>query len=171
MIDADTGDIHLPNGFVIAPTLTLKEFRQSWFGRNAVANRPPSMPGYCWFLEDAGSTYIYPISVQLSFQDQILTRTCLTCETLMTGEEDKSWIERKQTHDALLRKDLGEPDTFTNTSKKDTLGLDKAPNYLRLWGKVISTFDCGGGDAYISVTYYNDKAGDDKQCRDLTEGN
>ncbi len=76
----------------------------------------------------------------------------------MTGEYDGAWIERKRTHDALLLKDLGEPDKLTDTSEKDTLGLDRAPNYLRFWGKVISTFDCGGGDAYISVEYSNDKA-------------
>ena len=158
MIDADTGNIHLPNGFVITPTLTLGEFRQSWFGRDASANRPPSMPDYCWLLEDAGSTASYPVLIQLSFQDQTLIHACLTCKTLMTGEEDEAGIKRKQAHDALLLKQLGEPDMITETSEKDTPGLDKAPNYLRPWGKVISTFDCGGGDAYISVEYNSDKA-------------
>ena len=168
MIDADTGYIHLPNGFVITPTLTLKEFRQSWFGRNATAHRPPSTPGECWFSEDAGDAVTGSFTVGLSFQNETLRRASLTCETLMTadttGEYDGAWIERKQIHDALLREDLGEPDTFTGTyGMDDTPGLGEAPNHLRPWGKVVSEFDYGGGDAYISITYYNDKAGDDKQ--------
>ena len=163
MIDADTGNIHLPNGFVITPTLTLAEFRQSWFGRNAHINRPPSTPKHCWFHENAGIAEGHSYSVGLSFQEQTLTRVSLVCETLMTGEEDEAWIERKQTHDALLREDLGEPDTFTDTYGMDSPKLGKAANYLRPWGKAVSEFDYGGGDAYISITYYNDKVGDDKQ--------
>ena len=158
MIDADTGNIHLPNGFVITPALTLNEFRQSWFGRYAHINRPPSTPGHCWFLEDAGSIESCLVSVQLSFQEQALTSACLTCETLMTGEFYEPWIERKKTHDSLLREDLGEPDTFTGTSDEDILGLDRAPNHLRAWGKAVSEFDYGGGDAYISVKYNTNKA-------------
>ena len=49
----------------------------------------------------------------------------------------------------ILLKDLGEPDTITDTSNEETPGLGKAPNYLRTWGKAISEFDYGGGDAYI----------------------
>ena len=162
MIDADTGNIHLPNGFVITPALTLKEFQQSWFGQHAAVHRPPSMSGYCWFLEDAGLTDFHPVSVQLSFREQALTDVCLTCETLMTadinGEYDGALIKRKQTHDALLLKDFGEPDTFTGTSNEETPGLDEAPNYLRSWGKVASEFDYGGGDAHISIEYSSDKA-------------
>jgi hypothetical protein len=158
MIDADTGNIHLPNGFVITPALTLKEFRQSWFGRNATANRPPSTPGECWFSEDAGDAVTGSFRVGLSFQNETLRRAWLECETVMTGEEDEAWIERKQTHDALLLKDFGEPDTFTDTYGMDAPGLGKAPNHLRPWGKAVSEFDYGGGDAYISITYYNGKA-------------
>ena len=165
MIDADSGNIHLPNGFVITPALTLDAFRQSWFGRNAAANRPPSLPGYCWFSEDAGAVELYPLSVQLSFQDQVLITASLTYKTQMTadetGEYDGAWANRKSIHDALLLTDLGEPDIYTDTSE-DEPGLDKAPTYLRPWGKVISDFDCGGGDAYIMVEY----DGREAQARD-----
>ena len=156
MIDADTGNIHLPNGFVITPTLTLAEFRQSQFGRSAVVHRPPSTPGQCWFHENAGVAEGQLFSVGLSFQEQRLIGVSLTCETLMTGTEDEAWIERKQTHDALLRKDLGETDTFTDTYGMDAPGLGKAPNHLRAWGKAVSEFDYGGGDAYISIKYNSD---------------
>ena len=158
MIDANTGNIHLPNGFVITPALTLDEFRPSWFGRDAYINRPSSTLKHCWFHENAGIAKGHTFSVGLRFQEQTLTRVSSVCETLMTGEEDEAWTVRKQTHDALLRKDLGEPDTFTNTSEKDTPGLDKAPNYLRLWGKAVSEFDYGGGEAYILIEYNNTKA-------------
>ena len=161
MIEADTGNIHLPNGFVITPALTLGAFRQSWLGRNAAANRPPSLPGYCWFSEDAGAVELCPLSVQLSFQDQVLITASLTYKTQMTadetGEYDGAWANRKSTHDALLLTDLGEPDTYTDTSEEEP-GMDKAPAYLRSWGKVTSDFDCGGGDAYISVEYGDRKA-------------
>ena len=161
MIDANTGNIHLPNGYVITPALTLDKFRQSWFGRNARINRPPSSPGHCWFYENAGLMDTCPVSVQLSFQDQTLTSTCLTCKTLMTadtdGEYDMAWIKRKGIHDALLTTDLGESEIFTKTSR-DEPGLDRAPNYLLPWGKAVSEFDDGGGDAYILVEYTSNKA-------------
>jgi hypothetical protein len=54
--------------------------------------------------------------------------------------------------------DLGEPDTFTDTYGMDTPELGKAPNHLRSWGKAVSEFDYGGGDAYISITYNSGKA-------------
>ena len=76
----------------------------------------------------------------------------------VTQDNHSHWIDTKAFHDALLRKDLGEPDTYTGTSDEDTPGLDKAPNHLRAWGKAVSEFDYGGGDAYISVEYNSDKA-------------
>ncbi len=163
MIDPDTGNIHLPNGYVITPALTLKEFRHSWFGQRARINRPCGAPEQCWFHENAGVTEGQSFSAGLSFQGQALTGASLVCETLMTGEEEEAWIERKSTHDALLRQDLGEPDTFTDTYGMEAPELGKAPNHLRPWGKAVSEFDYGGGDAYISITYHNDKVGDDKQ--------
>ena len=76
----------------------------------------------------------------------------------MEGEESEAWTERKKTHDDLLREDLGEPDTFTDTYGMDAPKLGKAPNYLRPWGTAVSAFDYGGGDAYISIEYNSDKA-------------
>ena len=88
MIDADNGNIHLPNGFVITPALTLKEFQESWFGRNAGINRPASTPKQCRFHESAGIAAGYSFSVGLSFQEQALTRVSLVCETPMEDDAD-----------------------------------------------------------------------------------
>ena len=154
MIDAETGDIHLPNGFVITSALTLSEFRQSWFGRDAVPNYPRGQTQHCWFWLVAGALDSRPVSVQLGFDEEVLGSACLTADIVDDSQpETEHWLDMKAFHDALLRSDLGEPDTFTGTSNEDTPGLDKAPNHLRPWGKAVSEFDYGGGDAYISVKY------------------
>jgi hypothetical protein len=154
MIDADSGDIHLPNGFVVTPALTLREFRQSWFGQDAVPNYPRSEPQHCWFWLAAGVLDSRPVSVQLSFDKEVLDSACLTAEIAEDSQEElRHWLDMKSFHDDLLRSDMGEPDTFTGTSDEDTPGLDKAPNHLRPWGRAVSEFDYGGGDAYISVQY------------------
>lgn len=156
MIDAGSGDVYLPNGFVIAPALTLSGFQQSWFGRHAAPNYPRSEPWRCWFLLDAGMLTGFRLSVQLSFYEQMLVSVCLTCAAEIVDGQPETWLPAelrvKSFHDALLQEDLGEPDAFTKTSRDDP-GLDKAPNYLLPWGKVVSEFDDGGGDAFIDVEY------------------
>lgn len=170
MIDADTGDIHLPNRFVITSSLTLGEFQRSWFGRDAAPNHPASEPWRCWFLLNAGTLEGFPFSVQLSFYEQMLVSVCLTCAAGIIDDQPETWlpaeIRVKSLHDALLREDLGDPHTFTRTSRDDP-GLDKAPNYLLPWGKVASEFDDGGGDAYIGIEYAGRRAQarDDEQRR------
>ncbi len=152
MIDAETGDIYLPNGFVITPALTLSEFRQSEFGRGA-KSRSLSPQG-SWLRLDAGTIETFPLEVSLHFEGQRLTRVFLNADLSRTTKDAHLFlVNTKAFHDALLRSDLGEPDTFTGTSDEDTPGLDKAPNHLRPWGKAVSEFDDGGGDAYILVEY------------------
>lgn len=152
MIDADNGNIHLPNGFVITPALTLNEFRQSEFGRGAKSRNLSLQRS--WLRLDAGTVETFPLEVGLSFEGQWLASVSLNADlSRITRDDDSHWIDTKTFHDNLLRNDLGEPDTFTGTSDSDTPGLDKAPNHLRPWGKAVSEFDYGGGDAYISIQY------------------
>ncbi len=152
MIDADNGNIHLPNGFVITSTLTLNEFRQSEFGRGAKS--PNLSLQRSWLRLDAGTVETFPLEVSLRFEGQRLACVFLDADlSRITRDDNSHWIDTKAFHDALLRQDLGEPDAFTGTSDEDTPGLDKAPNHLRPWGKAVSEFDYGGGDAYISIEY------------------
>ena len=146
MIDADTGNIHLPNGFVITPALMLDEFRRLWSERLG------------WRLQmDGGLIGTFPLEVNFHFKAQRLASVSLVADlSRVTEDSQQHWIDTKAFHDRLLREDLGEPDTFTSTSDEDTPGLDKAPNHLRAWGKAVSEFDYGGGDAYILVEYNSD---------------
>ena len=108
---------------------------------------------------DGGLVETFPLEVRLCFEGHRLERVSLVVDmSSVTQDDDSHWIDTKAFHDALLRKDLGEPDTFTDTYGMDAPGLGKAPNHLRAWGKAVSEFDYGGGDAYISIEYNNTKA-------------
>lgn len=148
MIDADTGNIHLPNGYVITPALTLDKFRQAWSGRLGWRSQM-----------NGGLVKTFLLEVNIHFDAQRLARVSLVADLSHVTKDDRQhWIDTKAFHDALIRNDLGEPDAFTDTYGMDAPELGKAPNYLRAWGKAVSEFDYGGGDAYISVEYKNDKA-------------
>ena len=78
MIDSDTGDIHLPNGYVITPALTLDEFRQImvWTVRphQSATLHAGVIAGS---LEDAGIIRFGSANSELSFQGQTLTSDLL----------------------------------------------------------------------------------------------
>ena len=131
MIDADTGHIHLPNGFVITPALTLDEFQRLWSERLG------------WrFQMDGGRVDTVPLEVNFHFKAQRLASVSLVADlSRVTEDSQQHWIDTKALHDRMLRKDLGEPDMFTDTYGMDAPGLGKAPNHLRAWGKAVSEFD------------------------------
>ena len=160
MIDANTGNIHLPNGFVVTPALTLDGFRQSRFGREAKPNHPAGEKWNCWFNFVLCVPDAEPIRIGLSFHKQMLVSATLAAYSSYgddTSEED--WLAAearvKAFHEELLRQDLGEPNAVERDTGEDTPGLDQSVYYQLPWGKVHSTFNYGGGDSYISVEYAN----------------
>jgi len=160
VIDAGSGDIYLPNGFVITSSLTLGEFQRSWFGRSAAPNHPDSEPQSCWFRLNAGLLASHPVSVGLSFYEQELIHASLRIsaahalqDSLEAGFDAESSI--KSFHDALLRHDLGEPSAVISDTGEDHPGLERSNYHYLLWGRAESTFDYGGGDSYISIEYGN----------------
>ena len=160
MIDADTGNIHLPNGFVITPALTSNTFRRSWFGRSAAAHSPAASQEQWWFEIDAGVLGLRSASLSLNLCEHRLVGLDLQLiETCYFGDVLQEYFATERAtklfHDDLLRHDLGEADCYTKTNCNEP-GLDKAPNYLRTWGKVVSDFDWGAGNAYISIEYNSD---------------
>ncbi len=163
VIDAGSGDIHLPNGFVITSSLTLGEFQRSWFGRGAAPNHPASEPQSCWFDLNAGLLTSHPVSVGLSFYEQGLIRASLrisaayaTEDSMEAGLDAESSI--KSFHDALLRHDLGEPDAVISDTGEDHPGLERSNYHHLSWGEAKSTFNYGGGDSYISIEYATRRA-------------
>ncbi len=131
MINAGSGHIYLPNGFLITSVLTLEEFQHSWSGRDAVPNHPTSEPWRSWFHLEAGKLDSFPFSVQLSFYEQMLINVCLrisvACaiqDSLEAGLDAESRI--KSFHDALLRYDLGDPDSVISDTGEDYPGLAKS---------------------------------------------
>ncbi len=158
MIDAGSGDIHLPNGYVITSSLTLGEFQRSWFGRGAASNHPAFEPQSCWFHLNAGLLTSHPVSVGLSFYEQQLIQASLRIsavhaiqDSLEAGLDAESSI--KSFHDALLRHDLGGPNAVISDTGEDYPGLERSNYHHLSWGKAKSTFDYGGGDSYISIEY------------------
>ncbi len=170
MIDATTGNVHLPNGFVITPSLTLDGFRQSRFGREAEPNHPAGEKWNCWFDFVVRVPDAKPMRVGLSFYEQMLVSASLAIRSSYgadTSTEDwlAAEVRVKAFHEELLRQDLGVPNAVETDTGEDTPGLDQSVYYWLPWGKVHSTFDYGGGDSYISIEYANrrEQARTDKQ--------
>ncbi len=170
MIDADTGNLHLPNGFVITPTLTLDAFRHSRFGREAKPNYVTNEPWNCWYNFVVPAPDAKPMTFGPSFHEQMLVSLTLRIDTSFALEDSmeaglEAEVRIKAFHDNLLRQDLGEPTLVKKDTGEDTPGLDYSVYYELSWGKVHSTFDYGGGDAYISIEYADrrEQARTDKQ--------
>ena len=158
MIDADTGNVHLPNGFVITPTLTLDGFRKSWVGQNAEPNYVMNEPWNCWFRFALSAPGAQPVRVGLSFYEQMLVSASLGIQRSYSDDTStEDWLAAearvKALHDDLLLQDLGEPTVVNKDTGEDTPGLDQTVYYELSWGNVRSTFDYGGGDSYIGIVY------------------
>ena len=167
MIDADKGDVHLPNGFVITSALTLEAFQQSGFCQSAIVHRPTGLQEQRWFELDAGMLDLRSAFVSLVFCGQEIASVDLQLiATCYFGDTLKDYfateLGTKAFSDALLRHDLGEANFFSRTNC-DEPGLDKAPNYLLSWGRVISDFDYGAGNAYIEIRYGERKREDERR--------
>ena len=87
MIDANTGNIHLPNGYVITPALTLDEFQRSELSQKAIAHCSDNLQAQCWFEADAGVLELRSVLVSVRFREQeVFTVDLSLLETCYFGD-------------------------------------------------------------------------------------
>ena len=87
MIDANTGNIHLPNGYVITPALTLDEFQRSELSQKAIAHCSDNLQAQCWFEADAGVLELRSVLASVRFREQeVFTVDLSLLETCYFGD-------------------------------------------------------------------------------------
>jgi hypothetical protein len=161
LIDNNTGDMNLPNGFVITSTMTQTEFQNSPWYKNAEAHDAGTFP-YIHYSFDGGLIQRKNLLMNICFYAEKLLYITLTVDLYPPGERD--WdsysleieAETKKFHDTILKNELGEPqikDSLEFGSPSIPKTLNQPIRYTYEWGEVYSGHDTKGGGTRIIVSY------------------
>ena len=114
LIDSNIGSIHLPNGFVITPSMTQTEFQNSPLYKKAKAHSSGTFP-YIHYSLNGGLIQGKSVLISLSFYAEKLLYISLTVDLYPPGERDwdsyslETEADIKNFHDTLLKNELGKP--------------------------------------------------------------
>jgi hypothetical protein len=163
-IDAHSGAVTLPDGFVVTATLTRDAFRQSETFANARADHAGTPP-WIHYQFNAGRLDGKELLVNLQFHDQVLVSVSVTVDLYPPGPKDWSNYSldveaaTKDFHDRLLERQLGEPAEPPQVSSAHLTParatLARPRNWAFAWGAAASVHDTKGGGTFIMVQYGN----------------
>ena len=156
MIDRRDGIVHLPDGFVITPSLTRSQFEASPVFKQAKHHTGRGL--YVSFTIRYGDERLPQIIAGLWFYEELLTSVSLTAYSYARSWDEvtlEGAIKTKDVHDALLRDDLGEPHAVEKVRiayAQDT-ALERSVSYTFPWGSVASGHDQRGLITDIHIGY------------------
>jgi hypothetical protein len=158
-IDAKNGFIHLPNGGVIVPDLTLDVFEKD----SAFLENRSIASGVPWwrYAFSAGHIDGKGLLVSIQFYDQMLLYVDMTVNHYPPSQQvpsEEIEAAAKRFHDSLLERMMGTP---AKTADSQSSYPDKHPELNRTlkwifpWGTVASLFIGQSCSALIMVRYGN----------------
>lgn len=161
-IHPDTGQIDLPNGLTIPPSLTLDDFcHDPAYAQAQCRNQGTSawshhhLPG--------GPIDGHELLAVLCFYDQMLVNVDLTADLYPPGPKDWSRYSldieaaAKQFHDRLLEQMFGPPThrehIFPGSLPRTQSALEIPLRWDFSWGQIFSSHDFNGGGTSIILRY------------------
>jgi hypothetical protein len=161
LIDSNTGNMHLPSGFVITSAMTQTEFQNTPWSKKAKARDVGTFP-YIHYSFDGGLIQGKKLLMSICFYAEKILYISLTVDLYPPGERDwdsyslETEAETKEFHDTLLKIELGEPhikDALELGSPSIPKTLNQPVRYTYEWGEVYSGHDTKGGGTRIMVSY------------------